>query len=75
MNHFLKIQPEFFEAVINRTKPFEIRYNDRNFQVNDVLVLQEYQHNDYTGRSISVNVSYITNYGQKPDYVVMGLRY
>ncbi len=42
MTHHLKILPEYFQAVINGEKPFEIRYNDRNFQENDRVILEEY---------------------------------
>jgi len=75
MNHYLKIKPEYLDAVLDRRKPFEIRYNDRNYQVGDVLVLQEYDKDAYTGFSISVQVSYITDFQQKDGYVVMGIRY
>lgn len=43
MTHHLKTKPEYFQAVINGTKPFEIRYNDRNFQSGDKVILEEYE--------------------------------
>lgn len=74
MNHNLKILPSYFNDVLSRKKSFEIRYNDRNFQVHDVLVLQEWsEEGQYTGRSLSAQVIYITDYEQKPGYVVLGL--
>ena len=39
MIHQLKTDPEMFDAVAAGTKTFEIRKNDRNYQVDDVLVL------------------------------------
>ena len=36
--HTLKIETEFFKAVKERRKTFEIRKNDRNFQVGDILI-------------------------------------
>ena len=42
MTHHLKIKPEYFQAVIDGKKPFEIRYNDRNFQTGDRVILEVY---------------------------------
>ena len=73
--HKLKIEPKYFKPVEQGYKTFEIRKNDRNFQVNDMLVLQEYDRHQqkYTGRSLSAIIVYITDYMQKPNYVVMSI--
>lgn len=42
MIHNLKTWPEYFRAVRNREKTFELRFNDRDFKVGDVLLLQEF---------------------------------
>lgn len=39
----LKTWPEHFQAILDLRKTFEFRRNDRNFQVNDLLRLREYQ--------------------------------
>lgn len=41
--HELKTWPEFFEAMHNASKTFELRYNDRNYQSGDMLYLREFQ--------------------------------
>lgn len=40
--HELKAWPQFFERLVDGSKPFEIRRNDRNYQVGDKLRLQEF---------------------------------
>jgi ASC-1-like (ASCH) protein len=75
MKHRLKIWPEYFEAVLSGKKTFEIRKNDRDYQVNDLLLLQEYnpKTNEYTGREVLVEVTYITDFGQPDNQVVMSI--
>ena len=74
--HRLKILPEYFEAQKNRVKTFEIRKNDRNFKVDDRLILYEINSKtkQKTGRVLEVQVTYITDYAQKEGYVVMATR-
>jgi ASC-1-like (ASCH) protein len=75
MKHRLKIWPEYFEAVLSGKKTFEIRKNDRGFQVNNLLLLQEYnpEAEEYTGRELLVEVTYITDFGQPNNQVVMSI--
>lgn len=47
--HELKTDPAVFAATFAREKAFEIRKNDRNFQVGDVLRLRETK---YTGEEM-----------------------
>ncbi|MGL6388689.1 ASCH/PUA domain-containing protein [Aeromonas hydrophila] len=73
MKHELKIKPEYFSAVFFGEKTFEIRNNaDRNFQVGDTLVLKAWD-GEFTGDFVEKVVSYITDFEQKPGYVVLGL--
>lgn len=59
--HNLKIWPEFYKEVIEGRKKAEVRVNDRNFQVGDILVLKEYEFTtDYlTGNMVTVSVTHI----------------
>jgi hypothetical protein len=41
--HELKTWPECFQAIKRGQKTFDIRENDRNFQVGDILVLREFK--------------------------------
>lgn len=78
--HELKTLPSFFEQIIAGHKTFEIRKNDRDFKLHDVLILREIepQRSDtspvhYTGRIKAVRVTYITDWEQKPGNVVMAI--
>jgi hypothetical protein len=70
MIHELKIFPEYFNAVISGVKTFEIRKNDRPFKVGDLLALNEYDGQSYTGNSCLVYIDYIL---ADADYVREGM--
>jgi hypothetical protein len=79
MIHELKTWPAYFQAIVNGQKTFEIRKNDRNFHVDDELVLKEYNpaEQKYTGRELRVKVTYMTEGGQwgiPLDICVLGIR-
>jgi len=74
--HELKILPKYFKDVVDGYKNFELRKNDRNFQVGDSLLLKEFDNGEYTGDSIQVVVTYILvggEYGLDKDYVILGI--
>ncbi|MBP1544345.1 MAG: DUF3850 domain-containing protein [Oscillospiraceae bacterium] len=43
MIHELKCHPEYFDALILGKKTFEIRKNDRDFRVGDLVALNEFR--------------------------------
>lgn len=71
--HHLKILPQYFNDIRLGTKTFEIRKNDRNYKVGDTLVLKEYEDSAFTGNIVRVIVTYITDYAQQEDYIVMAI--
>lgn len=74
--HALKIDPEYYTPVLREQKNFEIRKNDRNFKVGDLVLLEEWtkQYGYHFSPSIKRQITYITNYKQKPGYVVFGMK-
>jgi hypothetical protein len=50
--HRLKTWPAYFEAIRQHTKGFELRKDDRGFEVGDLLILEEYDpsREHYTGQ-------------------------
>lgn len=78
MSHELKTWPAYFAAVWEGRKTFEVRRNDRGFEVGDILTLREYLPGDgsYTGRVIEAMVAYILcddAQGLEDGYVAMSI--
>jgi len=76
--HSLKIVPSYFDDVSSGKKKFEIRKNDRDFLVGDLLNLREWnpETERYTGRELTAKVTYKINggqYGLDNDYCVLGI--
>ena len=63
--HELKTWPTPFQAILNGKKNYELRVNDRDFAVGDVLVLKEYDPDTdaYSGRELRTEVRYMTKGG------------
>lgn len=77
IEHDLKTWPEFFVAVWNNEKHFEMRKDDRGYQAGDTLLLREWSKaKGYTGRAVRVEVPYLLG-GEWPGlergYVVMSI--
>lgn len=79
MIHALKTLPPYFKGVADGAKTFELRKNDRNFSVGDILILKEWKmgstdatgpelvvikEQGYTGREVMKTISYILKGGQ-----------
>lgn len=59
--HHLKISDKYFDAVENRIKNAEVRYNDRGYSVGDWLVLNEWNGTEYTKRWVVRQITYMVN--------------
>ena len=76
-HHYLKILPQYYMAVENGTKTFEVRFNDREYKVGDILHLQEFVPPEtYTGRELYREVTYVLDDEAycKEGFVVMGFK-
>lgn len=80
--HELKTWPEYFQALLDGAKTFELRKNDRGFQVGDILQLEEFRPGvgEYTGRQLRKRVTYVMEPSLRPEndilragYVALGL--
>lgn len=78
--HELKCHPHFFAAIAAGKKTFEIRRNDRDYRIGDMLNLREYDPTfGMTGRRLSgLEVVYIMQAEDfpaiLPGFIIMGLR-
>lgn len=77
--HYLKLNDKFFDAVVSGKKPFEIRRNDRGYQVGDMLVLTRTDSsgqpilNDAGQRDVCVKtVGYMLTHEDFPDGIPEG---
>ena len=75
--HELKILPQYFYLVKSGRKNFELRKDDRNFQVRDLVTLREFYDGNYTGLEIkNIPINYILRdcpeYGLKEGYCILG---
>ena len=72
--HELKTRPEPFEEIETGRKTFELRENDRGFEVGDLLVLREWSFYNslvrpgtgYSGRKTCRRITYMLEGGSSP---------
>lgn len=70
-----KILPEYFLAVRAREKNFEIRKDEDDIQVGDLIILEEWN-GEYTGQALRRYVKYVMRgcekYGLMDGYCIIG---
>lgn len=76
--HHLKTWSRYFHDVDCGLKDFELRFNDRDFQLGDILILEEVDEFSLleTGRIVKKNIKYIlegSNFGLHSEYVILGM--
>lgn len=76
--HYLKIKEEYYRDVVIGLKTFELRKNDRDFQVGDVLMLIKLDDKgNETDQVTRTKVTYILKdcpqYGLKEGYAILGI--
>lgn len=67
MIHKLKIESSFLDKIMDGTKKYEIRKDDRDFQVNDVCEFKEYDPVAQNYLSRSVQLVIIDVFGRKEE--------
>lgn len=74
--HDIKIGKEFFEDVKNNVKTFELRKNDRDYKVGEILELHEYEAGEETGKTCRKLIAYMLKEftGLQDGYCILGLK-
>lgn len=76
-HHKLKIFTDLFDPVVEEKMRAMVRYNDRDYQVGDLITMYEgYPENGdftYTGRNISCVISYIDDFALPKGWVNISL--
>lgn len=68
--HFLKIEQKYLDDLLSGDKKSEIRYNDRDYQVRDILQLRVVG----TDRSYPFRITHIhSGLGMNKDYVALSI--
>ena len=75
--HELKCLPQYFDAVAWQGKRFELRKDDRGYKVGDLVILREWDGENYTGRQLSSQaIRYILRdcpeFGLMDGYCILG---
>ena len=76
--HEIKIKPKYYAAVIAGMKTFELRENDRDYQVGDEVKLMEWDEDGFTGRYYTITITYVLKdvpaYGLAEGFCIFGWR-
>lgn len=74
--HDLKIKDKYYDRIMTGQKDFEVRFNDRDYQVGDILSLLPIAEDDevFECSPIIAKIKYIhSGLGMVEGYVVLGL--
>ena len=75
--HELKLETKYFDDIVSGRKTFELRKNDRDYKVGDLLFLNEIAIGEYTCMAIERSITYILKdcpeFGLMDGYVILGI--
>ena len=76
--HILKTVQPYFDYVAMGHKTFEIRKDDRDFKVDDTLILREWNGKQFTLDEVGRKITYVLRdcpeYGLKKGFVILGIK-
>ena len=76
--HELKTWTEFYDDILSGFKTFDVRKNDRDFQIGDIVCFMDWdkEKDEYLGSKTRYKISYILYGGQfgiEQGYCVLGI--
>ena len=73
-----KVLPEYYKEIRSHRKMFELRKDDSDYEVGDILILREWDGEKYTGCLTSFEITYILRncpeYGLMDGYCILSLQ-
>lgn len=74
----LKVLPEYYRGIRTHKKMYEIRKDDRDYKAGDILVLREWNGEEYTGHKTRREVTSVlrdcAEYGLMDGYCILSLQ-
>jgi len=79
MEHRIKIKQCYLIHILENKKMFEVRLNDRDYQVGDAVQFLPIKDDDYDcygyNKPLNYQITYVhTDFGLEEDYCVLGLQ-
>lgn len=78
MTHELKVLSEYYWKIPCEKKTFELRKDDRDYKVGDILDLKEWDGEKFTGHHVRREITYILRnckqYGLEDGYCIIGMQ-
>lgn len=79
-HHELKCHPQFWQALVHGSKPFEVRRDDRKYRVGDLCTIREFDPAfGYVNRhyAVTYQVTFVLTHedfpnGLQPGFVILG---
>jgi hypothetical protein len=74
--HVIRLATMYYDDVASGKKSFELRKNDRDYKVGDILDLMEFAEGRCTGRTVKADIVYVLeNYsGLQEGYCILGIK-
>ena len=73
-HHRVKAIPKQFKSIKDLERVADVRYNDRDYQIGDIITFYEYHEGMYLGERISAIIAYIDDFGCQHGYVNLSLK-